>query len=169
MNVELIRNQPGNSLKFIIEGQPNTKQSVRIVARTDKQGNAQYDYTAEGKKKIKMAKFQDKDQMNKETYVKWCIKGQLPFGFELWNGPIAVLKLHYIFYPPKKYLSQVENKEFIYVQTKPDMTDNLNKLVFDAMKKIVYVDDNQVVVMNDVCKFYGLQPKTVIHLQQIGV
>lgn len=167
MTVELKRNESGDFLTFIIEGQPNTKQSVRIMPRTDKQGNAQYEFTSNGKKKIKMSKFQDKDQLNKETYVKWCIKGQLPFGFELWNEPIVVTKLHYIFYPPKKYLSRVKNKEFIYANKRPDLSDNLNKLVFDAMNKIVYVDDSQVVSMNDVCKYYGLQPKTIIQMRKL--
>ena len=167
MNVELIRNKPGDELTFIIEGNPNTKQSVRIMPQTDKEGNAKYEFTAKGKKKVKMSKFQDKDQMNKEVYAKWCIKGQLPFGFQLWDGPIAVTKLHYIFYPPKKYLTRIENKELVLNVSRPDMTDNLNKLVFDAMKKIVYVDDSQICVMDNLMKFYGLQPKTIISLRKI--
>jgi len=167
MNVVLGRNKTGDELTFIIEGQPNTKQSVRIMPQTEKDGSAKYEFTLDGKKKVKMAKFQDKDQMNKETYVKWCIKGQLPFGFELWNGPIAVTKLHYIFYPPKTLISKVENKELIFVTKRPDMTDNLNKLVFDSMKNIVYVDDSQVVVMDNLIKYYGLQPKTILTLKKI--
>lgn len=165
--VVLIRNKPGDKFIFIIEGQPNTKQSVRIMPQTEKDGSAKYSFTADGKKKVKMAKFQEKDQMNKEVYAKWCIKGQLPFGFELWTGPIAVTKLHYIFYPPKKHLEAVERKELVLVVTRPDMTDNLNKLVFDAMKKIVYLDDSQVCVMDNVMKYYGLQPRTIIELRKI--
>jgi len=167
MTVELQRNKPGDQFTFIIEGEPNTKQSVRIMAMTDKEGNAKYDYKADGKKKVKMAKFQDKDQMNKEVYAKWCIKGQLPFGHELWTGPIAITKLHYIFYPPKKFIDQVRNKELVLKVTRPDMTDNLNKLVFDAMNKIVYLDDSQICVMDNLMKYYGLQPKTIIELRKI--
>jgi len=167
VTTELIRNKPGDRFTFIIEGQPNTKQSVRIMAQTDKEGNAKYDFTVDGKKKVKMAKFQDKDQMNKEVYARWCIKGQLPFGFELWTGPIAVTKLHYIFYPPKKYFDDVQAKKLVFVTTRPDMTDNLNKLVFDAMKKIVYLDDSQVCVMDNLMKYYGLQPRTIIELRKI--
>ena len=168
MNVELIRNKPGDEFTFIIEGQPNTKQSVRIMPQTEKDGSAKYEFKADGKKKVKMAKFQDKDQMNKEVYAKWCIKGQLPFGFELWDGPIAITKLHYVFYPPKKYIDRVNRKELVFVTTRPDMTDNLNKLVFDAMKKIVYLDDSQIVVMDNLMKYYGLQPRTIITLRKIS-
>ncbi len=49
--------------------------------------------------------------------------------------------------------------------TKPDL-DNIAKIVCDALNKVAYYDDNQVIELH-VSKFYSKQPKLVIHLKEV--
>jgi Holliday junction resolvase RusA-like endonuclease len=57
----------------------------------------------------------------------------------------------------------------VFKSTKPDLPDNLNKLVFDAMKGIVFTDDKLIVGIENCYKYYGLQPKTIIVLERMVV
>jgi len=156
MEVVLKRNEPGSIQQFTIYGKPGSKQSVRVSGTYN-----------ELEQKVKIHQYQKKKDVDNQNYLAWCIKGQLPFGWKLWDGPIIVRELQYVFYPPKKYLNEVKKGEFIYVNTKPDLTDNLNKMLFDAMNNIVYVDDKQIVEMHDVVKYYGLEPKTILILEHV--
>ena len=45
-----------------------------------------------------------------------------------------------------------------YKTTKPDITDNLAKMLFDCLEGIVYINDSQICEMYDVKKIYGFQP-----------
>lgn len=157
MEITLTRNQPGSIQSFTLFGKPGSKQSVRVSAAEDKITG-----------KMKIHQYQNKSDVDNQNYIAWCIKGSLPFGWELWTGPVIVRKLLYIFYPPKNLLKKVEAGDFIHVDKKPDLTDNLNKMLFDAMNNIVYVDDKQIVEMHEVMKFYDLEPKTVLTLEHLG-
>jgi len=55
----------------------------------------------------------------------------------------------------------------VFKVTKPDLSDNLNKMVFDAMNNLVFKDDSQIVLMENVRKFYGLTPKIIIYLEEL--
>jgi Holliday junction resolvase RusA-like endonuclease len=55
--------------------------------------------------------------------------------------------------------------EGTYVVKKPDI-DNLSKSCFDAMNKIVYNDDSQIVEII-VKKVYSFEPKTIIKIEEI--
>lgn len=167
METQLIRNEPGPIQRFIFEGKPGTKQAMRVSPIFDGQGKAVTKLTSGGKTSVMLRKFQDEKTINNANFIRWCIRGQLPYGWQLWDGAIIVRQLDYIFYPPKNLTKRVAAGEFIYVQTKPDLTDNLNKLLFDAMNQLVYVDDSQIVHLLECRKFYGLQPKTVIVMELI--
>ena len=165
MEVELKRNKPGKHLRFTILGEPVSKQSARFKVAT-KNGKPVQTLTKSGKKRYKLHKYQEQEKINDEAYVKWTITGQLPFGFKLFTGPIFVTKLHHIFYPPKNLVKRVEDGELIYKATRPDLSDNLNKLIFDSMQMIVFKDDSQIVSMNDIKKYYGLAPQINIELEE---
>ena len=49
--------------------------------------------------------------------------------------------------------------------TKPDLADNLKKLVNDAMSGIVYKDDGLIVSEDNVKKYYGTGGAIIIELQ----
>lgn len=156
MEIKLTRNEPGPIQSFTIYGKPGSKQSVRSSIIEDK---------ITGKNKIHQ--YQEKTDVDNQNYLGFCIKRSLPFGWELWTGAIIVRKLHYLFYPPKDKLKDFVPGVQILVTTKPDLTDNLNKMLFDAMNNIVYVDDKQVAGIEDCYKYYSLEPKTILTLEHL--
>jgi Holliday junction resolvase RusA-like endonuclease len=146
-------------LTLSIPGIPQPKQSVR--ARIIK--------TKTGKSFIHT--YQKKEVVENERSIKMIILEQLPPGFTPFSKGIKVMKLHYIF-PPISSLKRHEYKILIeggifYKTTKPDLTDNLNKGLFDSMQGIVFMNDSQICEMNDVKKYYGLTPGILIEMEEI--
>lgn len=175
MNAVPKRNPKGKLLKFEILGEPKSKQSMRTAVAM-KNGEPVAKLTKSGKKSFKIDTFQDKKTESNELWVKWNIVAQLPFGFKLFTGPIIIHKLHYIFSytlkARKEYNKLLQTTDFrkmepIYKTTKPDIPDNLNKMVFDAMEMVVYVNDSQVIGMDNLRKYYGEQPKIIIELEEL--
>ncbi|MBW6484393.1 MAG: RusA family crossover junction endodeoxyribonuclease, partial [Vicingaceae bacterium] len=62
--------------------------------------------------------------------------------------------------------TMVENGIRIYKSTKPDLPDNLQKLVCDSLAGIVYTNDSRIVYM-EVEKYYGTIPKTMLKFWKI--
>jgi Holliday junction resolvase RusA-like endonuclease len=52
-----------------------------------------------------------------------------------------------------------------FKHTKPDLHDNLNKALFDALEGIVWERDQNVVAMDDVKKYYATTNKIILYLQ----
>ena len=92
-------------------------------------------------------------------------------GAELFTGNVVVDKLYYVFSPlksfTKKKLELIESGKKVFKNTKPDLSDNLNKMLFDAMQGIVYDNDSRVVGMNKVMKFYGNRPRIEIEIREL--
>jgi len=82
-----------------------------------------------------------------------------------WRIPIRMSLWFYL--PIPKSFSQRKRTQFqegqLFPITKPDV-DNLAYLVTNAMKKIFYWDDAQLVDLQ-LFKRYGLEPRTVVHIQ----
>lgn len=83
------------------------------------------------------------------------------------TGPI---ELHlYFFLPIPKSTSKARRMQMInriiLPIVKPD-ADNLSYIVTNAMKKLVYEDDNQI-CKQVIYKLYGEEPKTIIKVQTI--
>jgi len=140
-------------MKIIIKGNPKGKQSFRFT-----------------KKGIK---YQPKEVKQREENIQWQVINQLPKDFQPFDCPLWVTKLHYIFAPLKSFskrkLRAIESDEIIFKDTKPDLTDNLAKLVFDALEGIVYINDSKIVAMDNVRKYYGLVPRIEIEIVPMGV
>lgn len=144
---------------LIIYGEPKAKQSAKFA---------------------KIGKFiksyQPKKIQNAEANIKMQILAQIkafyPQGFDLFSGNVAVKKLHYVFSPlksfTKKKMAEVKEGVMVYKNTKPDLSDNLNKMLFDAMQGIVYDNDSRVVSMDNVKKYYGLRPRIEIIIEEIS-
>ena len=49
--------------------------------------------------------------------------------------------------------------------TKPDLHDNLNKALFDALEGIVWERDQNVVAMDNVRKYYAEENAIIINIQ----
>lgn len=145
-------------MKLIIYGEPKAKQSAKF-ARIGKF----------------MKSYQPKEVINAEANIKMQIISQLkelfPEGFEVFTGSVAVSKLHYVFSPlksfTKKKMKMIEDGMLVYKDTKPDLSDNLNKMLFDAMQGIIYDNDSRVVSMDNVKKYYGTRPRIEIEIEEI--
>lgn len=122
-------------LNLFIPGIPKPKQSARF--RTVKAG-----------KKTFVQSYQTKAVKEEERSIKMIIKEQLPEDFICHDGPIEVASLKFSF-PPVSSLRSAEKKMIqngldIPKITKPDLTDNLAKGLFDAMEGIVYTNDSKI-------------------------
>lgn len=98
-----------------------------------------------------------------KQYLIWQIRPHAPK--EPWQGPVK-LNLTFILPIPKSNCSKVMRAQMLNGKVlpvkRPDL-DNLAYIVTNAMKELIYEDDNQVVEMT-IAKRYGEIPKTVIQV-----
>ena len=148
------------TLNLWIPGEPKPKQSARFRQITTKSG------------KSFMHSYQKKEVIQAENNVRLSVIDQLPDDFKPHDGPISVEKLLYFFTPiksmPKKHANLIENGFTIPKITKPDLTDNLSKGVFDALESIVFNNDSQIFSVNNAYKLYGSTPgiRIIMHLYE---
>lgn len=135
-------------------GEPMPKQSVRAFI---KNGTIQH--------------YQPQETVDRtQNYIKQ-IKLQLPKDFTIFETRVHITKMHFIFKPLKAFhkikgrMAAIEAGEIFYKETKPDLPDNLKKLVNDAMSGIVYKDDSIIVSEDNVKKYYGMGGMIIIELQ----
>jgi Holliday junction resolvase RusA-like endonuclease len=144
-------------MKLVILGEPKPKQSARF---RNVKGKA-------GKKDFIMA-YQTKDVIDNATNAGKYVLSQLPLDHVLYDQAIGA-KLKFIFPPLKSWSkatkSLFENGNVIYKISKPDI-DNLQKSIFDALNKIVYVDDSRVSKV-EAEKIYGKEPKIEIEFYKL--
>jgi Holliday junction resolvase RusA-like endonuclease len=88
--------------------------------------------------------------------VAWELSNQLNSDFEIIKAgtPIIVEYLHYCFEFPKSTALK-RRIEGTQKTTKPDLLDNLNKAFIDALEGIVFEQDQNIVEVRDLRKFYG--------------
>ncbi|AZA91172.1 Holliday junction resolvase [Chryseobacterium nakagawai] len=141
-----------------ILGIPQPKQSTRFKIQNF------------GSKQFAKAYQPDKVVQN-ERNIAFDVKSQLPNGFVPMTGAIHVKRLLYVFPPlssfSKKKLKEIEEGKIFYKTTKPDLTDNLNKPLFDALQGIVYLNDSQVCKFSEVDKIYGTVPRIEIEFEEL--
>ena len=144
-------------IKVEILGIPKPKQSARFRIAQNKAG------------KQFIRSYQKKEVVDNEANIAYIVMQQLPKDFIPFDKAVAV-KVEYVFPPPsgwsKKKILQLKNGEIIYKDTKPDLTDNLNKGLIDALSGIVYVNDSRIAEIYAV-KYYGLVPKTIITFNEL--
>lgn len=88
--------------------------------------------------------------------IAWELSNQLNSDFEIIKAgtPIIVEYLHYCFEFPKSTALK-RRIEGLQKTTKPDLLDNLNKAFIDALEGIVFEQDQNIVEVKDLRKFYG--------------
>lgn len=132
-------------------GLPFTKQSVRSYIRG---GHVHH--------------YQTRTVKVKERKTKLIAKSQLDPDFTMWKCNLKVNSLTYIFPILKSFTkakkNRIANGKVVYKGKRPDLTDNLNKGLFDALNGVIYKDDAQIVLMNDVKKIFGDEPRTVLDI-----
>jgi Holliday junction resolvase RusA-like endonuclease len=145
-----------SNLKLRILGIPLSKQSARFRA------------VKKGEKTFVMS-YQKKAVKDNERNIGFDVKSQLSLDFIPYDYPIGV-KVLFVF-PPLTSWSKKKKDEFesgvkIFKETKPDLTDNLMKGLFDAMNGIVFVDDSRVCKVESE-KIYGIVPRIELEIYQL--
>ena len=110
-------------------------------------------------------KYTPKKILDFKKDVAWELSGQLPEDFEIIRAgtPIIVEYLHYCFQFPKSTVLKRRIEGAVKV-TKPDLLDNLNKAFIDALEGIVFEQDQNIVEVKDLRKFYGKEDYIEIKL-----
>lgn len=145
-----------NSINFKILGIPLSKQSARF--KNVKMGNKTF-----------IKSYQKQEVIDNERNIGFDVKSQLSPSFIPFDIPIGVEVL--FVFPPlsswsKKKKALLESGEVIYKETKPDLTDNLMKGLFDALNGIVFTDDARVCKVESK-KIYGLVPRIELKVYEL--
>lgn len=84
------------------------------------------------------------------------------------EGPVRINILLYMYIPKKvskKRRAMKESREILPIK-QPDW-DNMGKSITDALNKLAYQDDNQIVEAH-VYKYYSTDPRAEITIQEVG-
>lgn len=140
----------GDIMKFTILGEPMASQSFK--------------YTFTGKK------YKPKKTKDYENNIRGQIINNLPTGFEPIRGAVEIKNIVYVF-PilknfPKWKINLIKSGVEVYKTTKPDLTDNLQKALIDAMKEILFTDDSIICKIGGMKKIYGFKPRIEIEIEE---
>ena len=139
-----------SQIELTILGIPVPKQSVKVGKRNGKNHFYQPEIIQAQKRKIENT-----------------LNDVLGDSHSVWNGIPICVRLTYVFPIPKgmskKLRNQIESGETVYKTTKPDVGDNLNKLILDCLEGYVYSNDSEIVEII-ASKVYGEIPRTEITL-----
>jgi Holliday junction resolvase RusA-like endonuclease len=142
-------------IKIIIKGTPKAKQSFRF---------------GYNKHIGHVVKYQPKSVKDEETNIKAQIVNSLPSDFKIFTNAVRINYITFVFPPknvfPKWKCELLDNGTEIYKTTQPDLTDNLQKGLIDAMKGLVFSNDSIICICGNVKKIYGLEPRTEIELEE---
>lgn len=101
-------------------------------------------------------KYKPKKIVDYQNYVRKLVTEQLPDNWVIIEGgtPITVDYIHYSYAHLKSHTKKQKRTTFPKV-TKPDLQDNLNKAFFDALEDLVYEQDQNIVEIKNMKKFYS--------------
>lgn len=110
--------------------------------------------------------YQPKKIVDYKIAIQEMVRSQLPGHFSIIpkGTPIAITKLHYQFQIPKSW-SKKKKAEAHWMTSRPDLHDNLNKALFDALEGVVWEADHNVVQINNLEKYYGETNKITIEIK----
>lgn len=138
-------------MRIEVYGQPQGKQRARVCVR----GNYARAYTPE-----KTASYENLINL---SYIQALGGAPSPF----WDKPVKIT-IQAIYQIPKSFSKKRATAALdghIRPQIKPDI-DNVVKVVCDALNKIAYKDDTQVVEIA-ACKWYGTEPMLRIDIDEV--
>ena len=108
-------------------------------------------------------------QETEEGRMLWEIKTQLPIGWLPINAPIKISTIFYL-KRPKSHFGSGKNAGVLkknaptYPVCKPDI-DNLQKMVYDCLNKVVWSDDSYI-FESYARKEYSCNPRTEIVIEE---
>lgn len=100
-------------------------------------------------------KYKPKKIKDYQEYIKKLVLDQLPDDFQIISAGtlIEVEYIHYCYAYPKSMAKKYKVGNVPKV-TKPDLHDNLNKALFDALEGIVFEQDQNIYSVKDMQKYY---------------
>ena len=100
-------------------------------------------------------KYKPKKIKDYQEYIKKLVLDQLPDDFQIISAGtlIEVVYIHYCYAYPKSMAKKYKVGNVPKV-TKPDLHDNLNKALFDALEGIVFEQDQNIYSVKDMQKYY---------------
>lgn len=135
--------------RFKLLQYPTPKQSMRVAVRAKRQvkGAGFLRNTDQQESPYQVHTFTDEALKQYQQNLVIEVLSQRPRGFVSLTGPLRLF-VAYVF-PPLKNHTAAEQKVLaaggrVWKSTKPDVTDNLNKPVADALQGIIYQNDSQV-------------------------
>lgn len=139
------------TFEMVVLGDPAISKRPRAVRLKNAAGNTVG---------VRMYAPDAEDQMS----IAEAVRRSVPAGFSPFYGEVELelrfFRPHLAGWPPYKRL--LAELQYVRPEAKPD-ADNLAKLVVDAMRGIVFVDDGQVVIANLIL-YYGSQPRTEVRV-----
>lgn len=101
-------------------------------------------------------KYKPKKIVDYQNYLRILVSEQLPKNFVIIEAgtPIIVEYIQYSY----AYLKSTPKKNRVSIfpkVTKPDLQDNLNKAFFDALEGLLYEQDQNIVEIKNMKKFYS--------------
>ena len=137
---------------FNIPIKPVAKQSFRAVAV----------------KRGKVHGFTPENITDNKLKIQKHVISQLPKPYRMLMREAYITRLHFVFKRPELMARRLDeiygSNPYIPKTTKPDI-DNLMKQLFDAIKGIVIIDDNIIVQINDLGKFYGKEDMIILEIE----
>ena len=138
-------------IELTIVGEPMPKQSV-------KQGKDHY-----GNKVF----YTDSKIKQREKEILEQVNNVVGDNHQLWQGKPIIATITYVYQFPKtmskKMMNLAQQGKIIYKTTKPDVGDNLNKLILDVLEGVIYRNDSEIVELKT-SKVYGNESRTEISL-----
>ena len=110
-------------------------------------------------------KYKPKKVKDYQEYLRRLVSEQLPKDFYTIEAgsEIKVNYIEYIYAYPKSFSKKRRVKTFKV--TKPDLQDNLNKAFFDSLEGLLYEQDQNIVEINKMSKFYGETDKIRVEFE----
>ena len=110
-------------------------------------------------------KYKPKKVKDYKEYLRKLVSEQLPKDFYIIKAgsEIKVNYIEYIYAYPKSFSKKKRVKTFKV--TKPDLQDNLNKAFFDSLEGLLYEQDQNIVEINKMSKFYGETDKIRVEFE----
>ena len=110
--------------------------------------------------------FKPKKITDYQSYVRRLVEEQLPEGFSIISAgvPIFIRQLSYQYEWPSS-ISLKKRTGKVYKVTKPDLQDNLNKAFLDALEGLIYEQDQNIVSIEKLEKYYGDKDKIILILE----
>jgi Holliday junction resolvase RusA-like endonuclease len=132
-----------NTLEFKLNIAPQSHQSFKI-----------------GRNGIK---YKPKKVVDYQAHIRKMVTDQLPSDFSIITAgtPIVVEYIHYIYAYPKS-MPKYKRVYSTPKTTKPDLQDNLNKAFFDALEGLIYEQDQNIVEIKSMRKYYSEENKVKV-------